>query len=590
MLDSELLQRYAQESCQRSFHELVARHGRFVFAAAMRKLRDRGLAEEVTQNVFTALARKAHKLKDCRSLSGWLYRAAQLESAMTVRRERRRRLREEKAAKQAHVTSTMNDEPDHALGMALDDALQSLNAHDRDTILARYYDGLTIRELAASHDIGEKAAQKRVERATHRLRRSLLAAGLTLSASGVQAGLMHDADSITDTQLVNLSQRSLRAATVAKASMLGWLHLPSLGVGIAALTITAWIYAKPEPTTVTESPPHTVSVLPSSVALQWRIDDLEVIYQLPFAERETALDKLMTHLESRTDVVYLKPLFERWSKLDPARAVTSATLLSNRNDYHYSLFIQDIVLAWFHHAPSQAQDWVETYDQERVRYESEFGDALLDSAMAWLVDEDVEKAIHWMLDRRIVTENCYQHIAERLLDYPHQELFELLDRIPDQNPTNVAFEIEHDAGEVNFGHLMPAAYGERKQEAGHLVYELAETTRKDYLARNVLKNAVASAPASQLAERSVALFHPKERGSLINAAIQRWTREDPNGPVPWLETLEAGPAKDAALKGFVSSVWTLDQESAHLWSDQMSNRAQKEALLEKLTLSTLQQH
>ncbi len=99
MQDStELLRRYAEERTEQAFAELVRRHIDFVYAVALRQLSgDTHLAEDVTQRVFTDLARKADSVSRRPTLSGWLYRSTQFAAAAAVRVERRRRTREQEA-------------------------------------------------------------------------------------------------------------------------------------------------------------------------------------------------------------------------------------------------------------------------------------------------------------------------------------------------------------------------------------------------------------------------------------------------------------------------------------------------------------
>ncbi len=60
--DLDLLGRYARENSQEAFAELVRRQVNLVYSAALRQERSPQLAEEVTQSVFTDLARNAGKL------------------------------------------------------------------------------------------------------------------------------------------------------------------------------------------------------------------------------------------------------------------------------------------------------------------------------------------------------------------------------------------------------------------------------------------------------------------------------------------------------------------------------------------------
>src|SRR4051812_43756747 len=96
--DAELLRRYAEEKSEAAFAELVQRQVNFVYACALRRVGgDAHLAEDVTQHVFTALARDAAVLAHREVLSGWLFTTARNASAQIVRTERRRQTRETEA-------------------------------------------------------------------------------------------------------------------------------------------------------------------------------------------------------------------------------------------------------------------------------------------------------------------------------------------------------------------------------------------------------------------------------------------------------------------------------------------------------------
>src|SRR5476649_2567244 len=105
--DAELLRRYAEEKSESAFAELVRRHVNFVYACALRRVGgDAHLAEDVTQHVFTALARGAPELARRDVLSGWLFTTARNASAQVVRGERRRQARESEAQLMNELTAS----------------------------------------------------------------------------------------------------------------------------------------------------------------------------------------------------------------------------------------------------------------------------------------------------------------------------------------------------------------------------------------------------------------------------------------------------------------------------------------------------
>ena len=71
--DFALLREFARERRQPAFATLARRHLDLVYATALRKVSDAGGAEEIAQNVFSALARKAWQFAPDDSLPAWLH-------------------------------------------------------------------------------------------------------------------------------------------------------------------------------------------------------------------------------------------------------------------------------------------------------------------------------------------------------------------------------------------------------------------------------------------------------------------------------------------------------------------------------------
>ena len=98
--DAELLRSYAEDGSEAAFTELVERHVDLVYGAAVRQAwGDLTLAEDLTQAVFTAMARQAGTLIRHPVLSGWLYKYVRYLAANHHRADQRRQRREQATIK-----------------------------------------------------------------------------------------------------------------------------------------------------------------------------------------------------------------------------------------------------------------------------------------------------------------------------------------------------------------------------------------------------------------------------------------------------------------------------------------------------------
>ncbi len=189
--DTELLRQYIEERSESAFTELVHEHLNLVYSAAVREANgDGALAQDLSQGVFTELAREAPRLLSHPSLAGWLYTTVRHRAANLRRAERHRRRREEEAQSMNELLS--DDSPSEAwqrVRPVLDDALHELKEADRAVVVLRFLEDRTLREVGERMGLTEDAARMRVGRALDKLRGLLARRGITSTASGLTAAL-----------------------------------------------------------------------------------------------------------------------------------------------------------------------------------------------------------------------------------------------------------------------------------------------------------------------------------------------------------------------------------------------------------------
>lgn len=297
MDDSALLRRYVENRSDEAFASLVERHVNLVYSVAMRCVWDAHDAEEVTQNVFILLAKKASQLRHDKALSSWLFQTTRLTAQNYLRSESRRNRRE----MEAHMQSASDDSASDIwprIEPLLDEAVAGLDEVERHAIVLRFYEGRSLRDVGAALGSSEDAAQKRVSRAVERLREFFAKRGVSvgvsglavvLSANAVQAapvGLaltISTAAALTGTATVaNASATATKtiAMTTMQKTLVGAVLTASVGIGI---------YESRE-----------ASELRSSIrALRLQQEPVEAQAQQLGQERDEALRQLASYRENR---------------------------------------------------------------------------------------------------------------------------------------------------------------------------------------------------------------------------------------------------------------------------------------------------
>ena len=173
------ISRYDQDALAEAYR----RHGGAMFGLAMRLLRDRTLAEEITQEVMLRLWNSPEKYDAERgTLRSYLLAHIHGRSIDLIRSESSRRTREEREARLATANSGKSLEEEvwtMAVSEHVKDALTDLSDGERQAIELAYFGGHTYREVAQILGEPEGTVKSRIRSGLKRLRGSLTEVGVT---------------------------------------------------------------------------------------------------------------------------------------------------------------------------------------------------------------------------------------------------------------------------------------------------------------------------------------------------------------------------------------------------------------------------
>ena len=131
-----------------NFEQLVDQHQSMVFSLALRMTGDRGLAEEIAQDVFLELDRNLARIENDGHACFWLRRVAMSRSTDAMRRRRVRGIDLWVEMQDVHGVDT--EEHASPLGARLEQLLATLSEPQRAALILRYQEDLTPEEIAAT--------------------------------------------------------------------------------------------------------------------------------------------------------------------------------------------------------------------------------------------------------------------------------------------------------------------------------------------------------------------------------------------------------------------------------------------------------
>lgn len=244
--DAQLLREFAAGHSQHAFRTLVERYQDMVFSTARRRLGNDEAANDVAQNVFAALARKAPWLVTRASVGGWLYKSTLMEAARRQRDDLRRYKRERLYSEEMNIRGT-NDHDEDApqfteLMPVLDDAMSGLSASDREALVLRFFRGMSLRDTGVALGTTEEAARKRVSRAVDKLSTLFKRKGVTIPAAVLAVSILPKIGTSTAAPAAFAAKAASTASALPAPGLTAAFYMKVVALSkpaIAALCLTA---------------------------------------------------------------------------------------------------------------------------------------------------------------------------------------------------------------------------------------------------------------------------------------------------------------------------------------------------------------
>jgi RNA polymerase sigma-70 factor, ECF subfamily len=171
--DEVLVRRVAQSGDERALSELYDRYAGLIYGTGMRYLGDRSLAEDLVQEVFTAVWRGAAGFDpELASFATWMYRITRNRATDVIRR-RRARVRTVGGASHPEIRE---EDPTGELSRSFDvaAALSRLSPAHREVLTLAYYHGLSQSEISSRTNTPLGTVKSRTTAALRALRESML--------------------------------------------------------------------------------------------------------------------------------------------------------------------------------------------------------------------------------------------------------------------------------------------------------------------------------------------------------------------------------------------------------------------------------
>jgi RNA polymerase sigma factor (sigma-70 family) len=623
---ADLLKRYAETGEEEAFRQIVESHLGIVFSAALRKLNgDRNAAQDVSQVVFSDLARKARFLPRKVVLAGWLYRHTCLKAAEFVRAETRRRAREQTAA-DMNALYTSDEAAWRDLARVLDDAMQHLSETDRDALILRFFQNGSLRAVGAVLRTSEDAAQKRISRALDKLRTELSRQGVSSTAAALGATLSaHAASDVPGGMPAALATTALASAAAghsvisllqtiaimkAKTLIISALILgagtalflqqrqisrlqerlspasPGSDTPVASVQTQETFAAQPDraasgitvrsnasagrPSAVSEILARAKEMISGKVGLQGREYSrlLDTLRQLPPAEIPAALQTVMQLTDADQRRWLSEGLVSVWAEAD-GRAATD-WLLKNLPADAQRRRLPEVLSSWAEQEPAAALAWLREFNANQdygPNLPSSFRQALFEELTEGMSIGHFDQAVS--LWNELTNEGEKSAVFRGLLRHTgseagRQRIAEFISQLPDSNAKREA------------QYLFTTSYAFMDTPgAAKYVEGFANAQERASLAESVGKKWMETEPEAAV---SWWLKQATEetRARIMENIAMSWARQHPSMTADWLNQIPTGAERDRAVSVFAMEVANRYPQQALQWAESIADPVRRD--------------
>ncbi len=198
--DIVLLRQYARSREPAAFVELSRRYAGVVYGTCLRITANVDDAEELTQDCFFELARRATTIRS--SVGGWLHSMATNRALNAVRSRKRRQEHEERAAVVKQQASSEDEAAWRDLERLLDRAIESLPKELRMPLILHFLESRSQSEVAVQLGVHQSTVSRRIQEAIEALRGRLSESGFVMAIAPLSSLLTTHAGQAADPHLL----------------------------------------------------------------------------------------------------------------------------------------------------------------------------------------------------------------------------------------------------------------------------------------------------------------------------------------------------------------------------------------------------